>query len=285
MEEALIKRVLPHSVEAEQSVIGAMLMDREAIMQASEIITGDDFYQHQYGIVFEAIVELYNDGKPVDLITLQNILREKDVPPEISSLEFVKDLLTSALTSTNVEAYAQIVYEKAILRKLIKVNEEIANDCYVEKGKLEDILESAEKRIFDIVQKRNSGDFVPIKDVVLRALDRIEAASRNKGSVTGIPTGFIDLDYKTTGMQPSDLVLIAAGFLGCQDYVADAFGVERNARTNVATEAGSYKTNVDKVFVAGDMHRGQSLVVWAIREGREVASQVDRDLMGYTNLH
>ena len=84
---------------------------------------------------------------------------------------------------------------------------------------------------------------------------------------------------------PADLVLIAAGFLGCQDYVADAFGVERNARTNVATEAGSYKTNVDKVFVAGDMHRGQSLVVWAIREGREVAGQVDRSLMGYTNLH
>ena len=178
MEEALIKRVLPHSVEAEQSVIGAMLMDQEAIIKASEIISGDDFYQHQYGIVFDAIVELYNDGKPVDLITLQNLLREKDVPPEISSLEFVKDLLTSALTSTNADAYAQIVHEKAVLRKLIKVNEQIANDCY--------------------------------KDVVLRALDRIEAASRNKGSVTGIPTGFIDLDYKTTGMQPSDLVLIAA---------------------------------------------------------------------------
>ena len=210
MEEALIKRVLPHSVEAEQSVIGAMLMDQEAIIKASEIISGDDFYQHQYGIVFDAIVELYNDGKPVDLITLQNLLREKDVPPEISSLEFVKDLLTSALTSTNADAYAQIVHEKAVLRKLIKVNEQIANDCYSEKEKLEDILESAEKRIFDIVQKRNSGDFVPIKDVVLRALDRIEAASRNKGSVTGIPTGFIDLDYKTSGMHPSDLVLIAA---------------------------------------------------------------------------
>ena len=223
MEEALIKRVLPHSVEAEQSVIGAMLsveaeqsvigamlMDQEAIIKASEIISGDDFYQHQYGIVFDAIVELYNDGKPVDLITLQNLLREKDVPPEISSLEFVKDLLTSALTSTNADAYAQIVHEKAVLRKLIKVNEQIANDCYSEKEKLEDILESAEKRIFDIVQKRNSGDFVPIKDVVLRALDRIEAASRNKGSVTGIPTGFIDLDYRTAGLQPSDLILIAA---------------------------------------------------------------------------
>ena len=210
MEEALIKRVLPHSVEAEQSVIGAMLMDQEAIIKASEIISGDDFYQHQYGIVFDAIVELYNDGKPVDLITLQNLLREKDVPPEISSLEFVKDLLTSALTSTNADAYAQIVHEKAVLRKLIKVNEQIANDCYSEKEKLEDILESAEKRIFDIVQKRNSGDFVPIKDVVLRALDRIEAASRNKGSVTGIPTGFIDLDYKLSGFQPSDFILIAA---------------------------------------------------------------------------
>lgn len=210
MEEALIKRVLPHSVEAEQSVIGSMLMDREAIVAASEIISGEDFYQHQYGIVFEAILELYNEGKPVDLITLQNRLREKDVPPEISSLEFAKDLLNSALTSANVKNYAEIVQEKAVLRRLIKVNEEIANDCYVGKEKLEDILENTEKKIFDIVQKRNTGDFVPIKDVVLSALDRIEAASRNKGSVTGLPTGFIDLDYKTTGMQPSDLVLIAA---------------------------------------------------------------------------
>ena len=284
MEEALIKRVLPHSVEAEHSVIGAMLMDQEAIIKASEIISGDDFYQHQYGIVFDAIVELYNDGKPVDLITLQNLLREKDVPPEISSLEFVKDLLTSALTSTNADAYAQIVHEKAVLRKLIKVNEQIANDCYSEKEKLEDILESAEKRIFDIVQKRNSGDFVPIKDVVLRALDRIEAASRNKGSVTGIPTGFIDLDYKTTGMQPSDLVLIAAGFLGSQKYVTDAFKVATTARTNVETKPEAYETSVPRVFTAGDMHRGQSLVVWAIREGREAAKAVDESLMGYSYL-
>ena len=210
MEEALIKRVLPHSVEAEQSVIGSMLMDREAIAAASEIISGEDFYQHQYGVVFEAILELYNEGKPVDLITLQDRLREKDVPPEISSLEFVRDLLNTALTSANVKYYAQIVQEKATLRRLIKVVEEIANTCYVGKEKLEDILETTEKKVFDIVQKRNTGDFVPIKEVVLNALDRIEAASRNKGSVTGIPTGFTDLDYKTTGMQPSDLVLIAA---------------------------------------------------------------------------
>lgn len=210
MEEALIKRVLPHSPEAEQSVIGSMLMDREAIMAASEIIDSADFYQHQYGILFETMLELYNEGTPVDLITLQDRLREKDVPPEISSLEFAKDLLSSVYTSTNVRQYAQIVYEKYILRKLIKESEETANICYLGKERVDDIMEDTEKRIFSLLQKRNTGDFVPIKDVVLNALDKIELASKNRGSVTGIPTGFIDLDYKTSGMQPSDLILIAA---------------------------------------------------------------------------
>ena len=210
MEEALIKRVLPHSVEAEQSVIGSMLMDREAIMAASEIVTSEDFYQHQYGIVFEAMLELYNEGKPVDLITLQERLREKEVPPEVSSLEFIKDLLNTTLTSANVRSYAQIVQEKSMLRKLIKVNEEIANTCYLAKERVEDIMEDTERKIFNLVQKRSNGDYVPIKDVVLNALDKIEIASKNKGSVTGIPTGFVDLDYKTSGMQPSDLVLVAA---------------------------------------------------------------------------
>ena len=210
MEEALIKRVLPHSVEAEQSVIGSMLMDRDAIMAASEIITGEDFYQHQYGVLFEAMVELYNEGKPVDLVTLQDRLREKEVPPEISSMEFVRELLNVVPTSANVRSYANIVQDTAMLRKLIKATEEIANTCYLANEKTEDIMEETEKKIFDLVQKRATGDFVPIKQVVLNALDRIEAASKNKGSVTGIPTGFIDLDYKTSGFQPSDLILIAA---------------------------------------------------------------------------
>ncbi len=210
MEEALIKRVLPHSIEAEQSVVGSMIMDREAILVASEIITSEDFYQHQYGVLFEAIVELFTEDKPVDLVTLQNRLKEKDVPPEISSLEFVRDLVMAVPTSANVKYYANIVAEKAMLRRLIKVNEEIANTCYLGKDKLEDILEGTEKKIFDLVQKRNSGDYVPIKQVVINALEKIEATSKTKGTVTGIPTGFVDLDYKTSGLQPSDLVLIAA---------------------------------------------------------------------------
>ena len=210
MDEALIKRVPPHSIEAEQSVVGDMLMDRDAITTASEIICGDDFYQTAYGVIFDSVVELFNEGKPVDLITLQNRLKEKDVPEEISSLEFVRDLLAAVPTSANVKYYAEIVAEKSTLRKMIKMNEEIANACYLAKEPVEAIMERTEKKVFELVQNRNNGDFVPIKQVVLNALEKIEKSSKSKGTVTGIPTGFIDLDYKTSGLQPSDLILVAA---------------------------------------------------------------------------
>lgn len=210
MEETLIKRVMPHSAEAEQSVIGAMMLDAEAISVAQELLTSEDFYQKQYGLLFDAMTGLYSEGKPVDMITLQNRLKEMDVPPEISSLEFIRDMITAVPTSANVRYYAQIVQDKALLRRLIKVNEDIANACYAGKEKVEDIMEETEKQIFQVLQKKNTDDFVPIKDVVLKALDKIEMASRNKGSVTGLATGFIDLDYKTSGFQPSDLILIAA---------------------------------------------------------------------------
>ena len=210
MEEALIKRVLPHSIEAEQSVVGAMLMDKDAVMTASEIISGKDFYQTSYGTIFDSMTELFNEGKPVDLITLQERLKEKDVPEEISSLSFARDLIAAVPTSANVKYYAEIVKEKAVLRKLIKLNEEIANICYVGNEPLESILETTEKRVFELVQSRSSGDYVPIKEVVLHALEKIEKASKSKGTVTGIPTGFLDLDYKLSGLQPSDLILVAA---------------------------------------------------------------------------
>lgn len=210
MEEALIKRVMPHSIEAEQSVIGAMLMDKDAILAASEIISGQDFYQSAYGVIFDSIVEMFNEGKPVDLVTLKERLKEKDVPPEIASLEFMRDLLNIVSTSANIRYYAEIVSDKSMMRKLIKLNEEIANTCYVGKEPLPAILESTEKSVFELLQRRNSGEYVPIKQVVLNALERIEKAAKSKGVVTGIPTGFIDLDYKLSGLQPSDLVLVAA---------------------------------------------------------------------------
>lgn len=210
MDENVLKRILPHSEEAEQSVIGSMIIDREAIVVASEIVNPEDFYNRSYGTLFETMIELNDEGSPVDLVTLQNRLKEKDVPPEVCSLEFVRDLITSVPTSANIKYYANIVAEKATLRKLIRLNEEIANTCYAGKESLEFILEDTEKRVFQLVQKRNTGDFVPIRQVVMNAMEKIETAAKNNGSVTGIPTGFRDLDYRTAGMQPSDLVLIAA---------------------------------------------------------------------------
>ncbi len=210
MEEALIKRIMPNNLEAEQSVIGSMIMDREAIIVASETLLREDFYHQQYGVLFEAMVELFNEEQPVDVVTLQNRLREKDVPAELSSMEFVGELVTSVPTSANIKYYANIVKEKAMLRRLIKVNEEIASQCYLDKDSVEDIMAETEKKIFNLLQNRGAEDFVPIKQIVINALEKIELASKKKGNVTGIATGFIDLDHRTSGLQPSDLVLVAA---------------------------------------------------------------------------
>lgn len=210
MEEALIKRVMPNSVEAEQSVIGSMLMDREAIIVAGESLLQEDFYHKQYGIMYQTMVEMNNENKPVDLVTFQERLREKDVPPEVYSLEFVRELLEAVPTSANIRQYASIVKQKSILRNIIKVNEEISNACYIGREKTEDILADTEKKIFELVKNKGDHNYKPIDQVVLEALDKISAAARNRGAVTGIPTGFKDLDFKLSGLQPSDFILIAA---------------------------------------------------------------------------
>ena len=130
MEEAVIKKIKPHSTESEQSVLGAMLMDSEAITAASDILTGEDFYNKQYGVIFDAMVELNAQGRPVDLVTLQDRLKEKNVSPEISSLSYVKEFLETTPTSANIKYYAGIVREKAVLRRLIDTNEEIRQRFY-----------------------------------------------------------------------------------------------------------------------------------------------------------
>ena len=210
MEETLLKRILPHSIEAEQSVIGSMLMDKDAVIVALDMISSEDFYSRQYAILYETMLELFNEGKEMDLVVIQDRLREKNVAPELSSLDFIKEIITTVPTSANIKYYATIVKEKSTLRKLIKLNEDIANSCYAGSDSLEDILARTEKDIFELLQSRTAKDIRPIEDIAKNVLYRIEAASRTREVVTGIPTGFIDLDYKTSGLQPSDLVLIAA---------------------------------------------------------------------------
>ena len=210
MDEPLLKKVQPHSAEAERSVIGSMMLDQEAITIAIEILDAEDFYLQQFRILFEAMYELNEEGKPSDLITIQNKLKEKELPPELSSLEFISGILSSVPTSANIKTYAEIVHEKAVLRRLIKVSEGITNECFLGNKPTEELLEQTEKQVFDIVQNRGSSDFTSIKDIVLESIANMEAAAGNKGGVTGVSTGYYDLDKKTAGLQPSDLVLIAA---------------------------------------------------------------------------
>ena len=195
-EEDAIKRVMPHSIEAEQSVIGAMLMDAEAIEIASEMLKEEDFYARQYGVLFSAILQMHQKGEAV--------------PPEIYSSSMILDLIDQVPTSANIKSYAGIVAEKSLLRKMIRVNEEIAGACYNQKDEVEEIMNQAEKKIFELSQRRDASGFVPIRQIVLNAIEKIEYASHIKGNVTGLSTGFTDLDNRTAGFQNSDLILIAA---------------------------------------------------------------------------
>lgn len=210
MEEAGLKRIMPHSIEAEQSVIGSMLMDKDAIAIAAEILTAEDFYQKQYAIMYDAIVSLFGKDRPVDLVTLQDKLVKDNAPPEMQSLSFIREIADTVPTSSNVKSYAEIVRDKAVLRRLIRSNEGIIQKCYEQTEETEEILEETEKVIFDILKKKGTHDFTPIEEVALAVFQKIQEASRNQGHVTGVATGFTDLDYMTTGLQPSDLVLIAA---------------------------------------------------------------------------
>ena len=210
MEENLIKRIQPQSTEAEQTVIGSMILDNECIPNMQNLISGRDFYNRQYGVLFDAIVELYTEGKAVDILTLQNRMKEKDVSPELASMEYMGELIASVPISANAKYYAEIVYEKALLRRLIHASEDVANECYAGKDKLEKILEDAESSMFKVLNERKSAEFVPIAEIAMNALEKINEASKTKNPVTGLATGFIDLDRMTTGLHGSDYVLIAA---------------------------------------------------------------------------
>lgn len=210
MEDQIIKRILPHSTEAEQSVIGAMLLDQDAIITAFEILLPEDFYNPQYKTLYGAMISLYQEGKPADLVTLQNKLHEQDVPAELCSVESISTIISSVPTSANIKYYADIVKSKAVLRRLIRVSESITKDCYQDTENLDTLLDNTEKQIFDVVQNRSTSDFVPIKQVALETLESIQNASKTVGAVTGLSTGFYDLDARTAGLQKSDLILIAA---------------------------------------------------------------------------
>ena len=287
-EQFMVKRVPPQSREAEQSVVGAMLMDREAIEVATEYISGDDFYDRQLGTFFDACVELNKEGRPVDQVTLQERLKDKNVPPEYASTEYIVNLVAAVPTSANVKYYAQIVAEKSTLRKLIKVCEETSSNCYAGSDNLETILNNVEKDVFNVTQRRDSGEFVPIRQVVVNALNKIATASRNTGTVTGIATGFTDLDYDTSGFQPSDLILIAArpsmGKTAFALNIAEYMAFRNNVTAAIFSLEMSKEQLVNRLLSMESHVEAQSLRTGKMSDGDWEALIDSADLIGSSNL-
>ncbi|HCG59410.1 MAG TPA: replicative DNA helicase [Lachnospiraceae bacterium] len=209
-DEELIKRILPHDQAAESSVIGSMMMDPEAISVAQKYLSPEDFYQKSFGLLFSAIVSLDNEGQPVDSVTIQNRLREMDAPENIATDNYLAQLVTAVPTSTNIEYYAKIVADKSRLRTMIRTMESLTNSCYLNRESVQALMAETEEKMFRVLQTKESQDYVPIQDVVMEEISKISAAARQNSSVTGLSTGFADLDFKTSGFQPSDLILIAA---------------------------------------------------------------------------
>ncbi|MBQ9420819.1 MAG: replicative DNA helicase [Lachnospiraceae bacterium] len=209
----ILQRTSPQNLEAEKSVIASMLMDKEAIETALGMLTKEDFYSRQYGMMFEAIRKLYfnldKDAVP-DLVTVQEQLAKDGAPAEMQSTDYLRALFEASPISVNIRSYAEIVRNKSIQRRLIKTCGEISQMCYDDNEKTEDILAETEGRVFDILKNGTSAEFVPIEEIVINVYNKIQEATLSKDHITGLTSGFIDLDNMTTGFQPSDFILIAA---------------------------------------------------------------------------
>ncbi len=261
--DEVVKRVMPHSNEAEQAVIGSMLMDPKAISVAGETISADDFYQKNYAELFKAMMTLSSQGKACDLVTVKSQLEEQGVPSEIVSLDFIKSILDMVTTSANVKEYAKIVHDKAVLRRLIHTTEDITNKCYGGNESSDQLLEETEKEIFDLVQKGHSSEIKEIKDIALEVIDNIEKASKTKGSITGLRTGYTKLDSMLSGLQPADLILIAArpsiGKTALALNMAENIGIKQKTPVVIFSAEMADKSLVQRLLSQVSMISGQKI--------------------------
>ncbi len=243
----IFQNVPPHDDAAELAVLGAMFLDREAASLALEMLTGEDFYRPDHRQVFEAAEELYHSGVPIDMITVKNKLEEKQVFEQIGGLPFLANISTSVGSSTNMRHYAAIVEEKSVLRRLIRTANNISQMSYEGKTDVNAIMDTAEKGIFDIMQNRHSDQFHHIRDIAVDSIEKIEDIYRSKGKLTGVPTGFVDFDQKTAGLQKSDLILLAAR--PSMGKTAFALNIIQNAaiRSNVPTAVFSLEMSREQL--------------------------------------
>jgi len=203
-------KVPPHDIEAEQAVLGSMLTDKDAVIAAMEALKPDSFYREDDKAIYEAMQNLYSRAEPIDLITLKNELETMSKLEQVGGLEYLANLPEKAPTSANVHKYISIVEEKSMLRNLIKTANELVDLGYSQTEDVENIMDHAEKKIFDIMQNKNQKGYTPIKDVLVESFTKLEELYNRKQQITGVPTGFTDLDYRTAGLHGSELIILAA---------------------------------------------------------------------------
>lgn len=203
-------KVPPHDIEAEQAVIGSMLTDKDSVISAVEVLKEEDFYREDNKVIYSAIMNLYNRGEPVDIITLKDELVSLGKFESVGGLEYLAELPEKVPTTANVEKYIKIVEEKSMLRTLIKTANELIVLGYDQTQEVEDIMDVAEKKIFNVMQRKNQKGYSSMKDILVESFTQLEELYNRKQHITGVPTGFADLDYKTAGLHNSDLILVAA---------------------------------------------------------------------------
>lgn len=204
------ERVPPQNIEAEQAVLGAMLIDKEAIAKATEVLSADDFYREAHRVIFSAMLELYNKNEAVDMVTVTEILKRDNKLEDIGGIAYITSLANVVLTAANVKYHADIVAEKSVLRQLVRVSTEIAAMGYEANEDVGTLLDTAESRILEISNRKKKADFTPINDILMDSVQSIESLLQNKGGLTGLPAGFADLDKLTSGLHPSDFIILAA---------------------------------------------------------------------------
>ena len=200
----------PQSIEAEKSVLGSMMIDKNVIAQAVEILSAEDFYRDAHKYIFKSIVEMYQRDEPIDEITLLEHLKSTDRLEKSGGISYITEIGSTVLTTANVKSYIKIVEDKATLRKLIDSSTKIIESCYNNQDDVEKVIDVAEQKIFDLAEKKSSSDFEPLSDILERGFEQIETLFNNKGEVTGVGSGFKDLDDLTSGFQKGDMILIAA---------------------------------------------------------------------------
>lgn len=251
-------KIPPQDIEAEQAVLGSMLTDQDAVIAAIEVLKEDDFYREDNKIIYTALLNIYNRAEPIDIITLKSELSSMGKLEAVGGLEYIAQLPDKVPTTANIERYVKIVEEKSMLRNLVKTANEIINLGYDETENVEDIMDIAEKKIFDVMQRKNSKGYTPIKDILIDSFTQLENLYNQKGSITGVPSGFVELDRKTAGLHGSELILIAAR--PAMGKTAFALNIGTYAATRAGCPVAIFSLEMSKEQLANRILCSEALV-------------------------